>query len=607
MKLIIFCFITTLLSILCSAQNIRYMFSWPNAVHHEANIQLVARDIPKGPAIFRMSRSSPGRYATHEFGKNVYNVKAFNKAGKPLNIEKIDGDVYRVPQHNGFVNVTYTIYANHPDGTYAGIDQSSIHLNMPAVFMWMKGMEKAPIEVFFDFPDANENWSVATQLQPTNYKHTYRAPGLQYFMDSPTKIGELRMKEWQVTNPDQKNYTVRLALEANGNDSTFETFAEKIKRIVMEAKAIYGELPPYDFGTYTFIASINPWVAGDGMEHRNSTMITLPTQFDGSNDLLEVFSHEFFHCWNVERIRPKTLEPFNFEKSNMSGELWFAEGFTQYYGDLITKRAGYTTLEGYLSALGFYINTKMVAAGGRNHSPVENSQMAVFVDAGVAVDKTNYPNFYSSYYPLGAAVALALELELRTKYNSTLDEYMKAVWTQFGKKEIPYTVPGLQQVLEKITDKTFAADFFLKHVYGHDPYDYATALTYAGLTLKKTSEGKAWIGNPRYSEQGALTISSNTVVGTPLYVAGLDIGDHLVSIDGKPVKTAKELNDVLLTHKPGDQVELVYNHRAIEKKTNITLGENPSLSVIMDESVGKSISEEQKRFRKSWLEAKSAP
>jgi len=247
-----------------------------------------------------------------------------------------------------------------------------------------------------------------------------------------------------------------------------------------------------------------------------------------------------------------------------------------------------------------------VALGGRNHSPVENSQMAVFVDAGVAVDKTNYPNFYSSYYPLGAAIALALDLELRIKFKSSLDEYMKAVWKQFGKTEIAYTIPGLQQVLEKLTNKSFAADFFAKHVYGHESYDYNTSLGYAGLALKKSNEGKAWIGNPRYNEQGSLTINSNTIAGTPLYEAGLDIGDQIVSVDGKPTKTVKELNEVLQSHKPGEQVELVYNHRREEKKTNLTFAENPSLSVILLEATGQNLSGDQTAFRKSWLESKTA-
>jgi predicted metalloprotease with PDZ domain len=603
MKKIILCFIASFLCIITNSQNIRYLFSFPNAVHHEANIQLVARDIPKGPAIFKMSRSSPGRYAAHEFGKNIHNVKAFDKTGTPIAIEKMEGDVYRVPKHNGFVNVTYTIYANHPDGTYAGIDEKSIHLNMPAVFMWMKGMEKAPIELFFDLPEGE--WKIATQLKPTRYNHTFTAPHLQYFMDSPTKLGELQFIEWNASNPDQKTYQFRLALEAKTNDSTASAFAEKIKNIVLEAQAVYGEFPNYDFQQYTFIASINPWVNGDGMEHRNSTMITIPVNFDGNNSLLEVFAHEFFHCWNVERIRPKSLEPFNFEKSNMSGELWFAEGFTQYYGDLLTRRSGYSTPEEFFAALTSYIYSKAVVPGGKNQSPVENSQRAVFVDAGVAVDKTNYPNTFSSYYPLGAAVALALELELRIKFNKTLDDYMKAAWNQFGKTEIAYTIPGLQQVLEKLTDKSFASDFFQKYVNGHEPYDYNTSLEYAGLTLKKNNEGKAWMGNPRFGEQGrVLTINSNTIIGSPFYAAGLDIGDQIISIDAKPVKNAKEFNDVLQQHKPGDQVEIIYKHREVEKRAMVTLMENPSFSVAAVESAGRNLSEQQKAFRKSWLESK---
>lgn len=601
-KLFLCCFLVSAFLISYS-QRIRYLVSWPNAAHHEANIQLIARDIPAGPAIFRMSRSSPGRYATHEFGKNIYNVKAFDKNGSPLTIKKIDGDVYRVAQHKGFVNVNYTIYANYPDGTYAGIDPTSIHLNMPAVFMWMKGMEKAPIDIFFD-TNGDSSWQVATQLKPTQNKYAFTAPDMQYFMDCPTKIGNLRFNQWKMLNPDNRVYQFRLALEANTNDSTAGAFAEKVQSIVREAQAVYGELPAYDFGTYTFIASINPYVFGDGMEHRNSTMISIPAPFNAGNDLVEVFAHEFFHCWNVERIRPKTIEPFNFEKSNMSGELWFAEGFTQYYGELLTKRAGYYTVEEYLSSISSYINTKNVLPGGRTHSPIENSQMAVFVDAGIAIDRTNYPTRYASYYPLGAAVALALDLELRTKFKRTLDDYMQAVWKQFGKTEIAYTVPGLQQVLEKVTNKNFASDFFSKYVFGHEVYDYAAVLSSAGFGIKNIDEGKPWWGNVRYAQNG-LIVSSNSIPGTPLYEAGIDIGDEIQTIDDKTVKTAKEANDILQTHKPGDKVEVKFRHRDEPHTTSVTLATNPSLMVFDQEQNGKTLTEEQKSFRMSWLGSKA--
>ncbi|MBD0288640.1 MAG: M61 family peptidase, partial [Flavisolibacter sp.] len=169
------------------AQSIRYEFAAPNSAHHEAEISLAVDKLPSAPVYFRMSRSSPGRYATHEFGKNVYNVKAFDATGKPLIIEKEDADVYRINKHNGFAKVSYTLFANYPDGTYAGVDISSYHLNMPAVFMWVKGFDRAPITIHFAIPDTN--WTIATQLKPTAEPTTFTAPGLQYFMDAPTKIG----------------------------------------------------------------------------------------------------------------------------------------------------------------------------------------------------------------------------------------------------------------------------------------------------------------------------------------------------------------------------------------------------------------------------------
>jgi predicted metalloprotease with PDZ domain len=586
------------------AQKISYSVSFPNITHHEAQISLTVSGISQKQktAVFRMSRSSPGRYATHEFGKNVYDVKAFGKNNKALAVLRTDGDVYEVKNQDGYIRLEYTLYANHPDGTYAGIDANSIHFNMPAAFMWIKGYDKTPIEIRFNIP-AKKNWSIATQLKPTNDPAGFTAPGLQYFMDSPTKIGTLTWKEWTLTNPSGKTYKVRFAFEGNSSDSLLTAFTNKVKRITEQSKAVYGEVPDFDFGTYTFIASINPWVRGDGMEHRNSTVISIPANFDGNDELLDVFAHEFFHCWNVERIRPKTLEPFNFEKSNMSNELWFAEGFTQYYGDLLTERAGCMSEENYFRVMTLLINTKTNTQGAKRFSPVEVSRHAVFVDAGVAIDKSNYVNMYTSYYPYGAAIALALDLELRSRFNNlTLDNYMAAVWKKFGKTEIPYTVEGLQNVLAQVTgNKEFASTFFSKYINGHEPLDYGPLLEKAGLLLKKANEGKAWVGNVQWREgNNALIIASNTVNGTPLYNAGLDVDDQVISLAGKPLKKQADLMEVLKAHKPGDKLDIEYDHRGNKTSTKIVLGENPAFTVVPAEKADN----EAIVFRKKLLGAK---
>jgi predicted metalloprotease with PDZ domain len=226
------------------------------------------------------------------------------------------------------------------------------------------------------------------------------------------------------------------------------------------------------------------------------------------------------------------------------------------------------------------------------------------VDAGVAIDKTNYPNIYTSYYPYGASVALALDLRLRSK-GFNLDDFMKAVWAKHGKPEIAYNVADLESVLESYTkDKAFAKQFFAKYINGHESLDYTPLLANAGLLLKKQFEGQAWIGDMRYKEGAGLTITSNTIIGSPLYKAGLDIDDEILKLDGRPVSKNDELISILKTHKPGDQIAVEYKHRDEQKTAMLELIENPRLQVVTYEEAGKAVSEAMQTFRKGWLGSK---
>jgi predicted metalloprotease with PDZ domain len=586
-------------------QKIRYEVSFSNAIHHEAEISLQVSGIQQKPAIFRMSRSSPGRYATHEFGKNVYNVKAADQQGKPLPLKRIDGDVYEVPSHNGNITLTYTLYANYPDGTYAGIDPESIHLNMPACFMWIKGYDKTPIDIQFNLPAENKG-IIATQLIPAKGKsNAFSAPGLQYFMDSPVKIGDLIIREWMVANPDGKEQKIRIALEANATEEQVNDLVEKTKKIVQEAKAVFGELPIYENNTYTFIMSMNAYVEGDGMEHRNSTMISIPAANFNTASLLGVTAHEFFHNWNVERIRPATLEPFNFEKSNMSHELWFAEGFTQYYGELLLARAGLTTPERYTGTMGRLMNTKSNSMGATLYSPIDASNHAVFVDASVSIDKNNYANIFTSYYTYGAALALALDLELQTKFNTSLDDYMRAMWLKFGKTEKAYTVDQMQQTLASISDPAFAGSFFSKYIRGHEAIDYAGLFAKAGFEVNKGSKDKASLGaNIRANEQNKLAISSNTLRNSAAYLAGLDIDDEIISIDGQELKSAGEVTNLIGQKKPGDQIMVSYKHRGKTRETKVTLTSVNTLDLTDFKNLQRPITPAMQKIRDSWFTSK---
>ena len=590
-----------LFSLSLAAQKSSYLVSFPNAVHHEAHIELTVSGIPSKPALFKMSRSSPGRYATHEFGKNVYDVTAKDQNGNSLEIMRVDGDSYEVAKHKGSITISYTLYGNHADGTYAAIDPESIHLNMPATFLWMKGMDESPIEISFEIPKENKG-VIATQLVPTANPNHFTAPGLQYFMDSPTKIGDLKFRQWDINNPDGKHFTMRIALESSATDSEADELAGRVKRIVQEAKAVYGEFPVYDHGSYTFIASVNPFVQFDGMEHRNSTMITVPIDPFYAVGVQEVFSHEYFHNWNVERIRPKTLEPFNFEKSNMSNELWFAEGFTQYYGEMLLARAGLSNEANYQQVMASLINAKINTPGALSYSPVQASNHAVFVDAGVSIDKNNYENMFTSYYSYGAAIALALDLELQSRFHKSLDVYMQAMWKRFGKTEIPYTLVTMQETLASVSDAGFAENFFSKYILGHEMIDYASLFAKAGYDLVKSAEGRPYFGiNTKAKEHAKLAIAANTIKGTAAYEAGLEVNDEIIKLDDTPVKSTNELNRFLLGKKPGDEMMVTYKHRNIVRQTRVILKEQPGMELVTFEKSGRTVSDEMKKIRASWF------
>ena len=592
-----------------------YSISFPNVVHHEAEILIVIPQAPSGKMLLRMSRSSAGRYATHEFGKNIYNVKATNVDGSPLTINQVEGDLYEIPDHAETVKVSYTLFANWTDGTYASVDPSHAHLNMPAAFMWVVGQDKRQLK--FAFNDLDKfGWKVATQLKHEG-ENIYSAPNLQYMMDSPTELSTYKVSSWDIENNGKKE-KINLTIHSDDDQATIDGFAKKVGRMVLEEKAVFGELPVYDYGEYTFLGDISLNDSGDGMEHRNSTCITLPiAKVGGFEDrLMGVFAHEYFHSWNVKRIRPKSLEPFNFEHANMSSELWFAEGFTQYYGEMVLVRAGVNSLDDYTGTIAGLVNQIINTPGAAKSSAAQMSRYSVFADAGVSIDPNNQANMFTSYYTYGGAIALALDLRLRSEFNLTLDDYMRTVWLSRGKVMKPYTIPDLQSDLAKVTkNPKFAADFFSKYINGIEKNNYETLLAKAGLVLRKSAPGKGWAGSLSYnrnrgrSGEGRSADVSGlplqvSIIGTPLYKAGLDVGDIILNADGKEVKDMQTFSDIVAAKNPGDKIVVNYKNRTGNHETTILLEESPNFEVVTFEKAGKVLTKEQADFRNNWLSTK---
>lgn len=585
------------------AAPVKYEISFPNAVHHEAEVQVTISSAGANPLELRMSRTSPGRYSLHEFAKNLYNVRATDAHGNPLPILRPNPHQWNVHGHDGTVVFRYTVYADHADGTYSGIDPTHAHLNMPATFVWAREHEHRPIEVRFHLPPAS-GWKAATQLVPTGEPGMFRAPDLYYFMDSPTELSAHETREWPVELAG-KRYTVRLAVHHQGGDSKLDEYAEMIAPVVSEAGAVFGEYPEFDYGTYTFIADYLPWVFGDGMEHRNSTILTSKRSLgEATLGLLGTLSHEFFHAWNVERIRPKSLEPFDFEAVNMSGALWFAEGFTSYYGPLLLRRAGLLDDAGYAGRISDGLATVLLAPGRDYFSAVEMSMQAPFTDRATWVDATNQLNTFISYYTWGAALGLALDLTLRSRFAGLdLDDYMRAVWRTHGAVEVPYTLTDLQNILAELTgDARFAESFFGSYVRGREAPDFRTLLAAAGFLLRPKYPGRATVGwvHTRPSPRG-VEVTSATQVATPLYEAGVDRGDVIVRLDGRRVRSAEDIRAAEDAHAPGDVVAIEYEGRAGTVRTSLTLMENRWLEVVPYEVAGMDLTPGIRAFREEWL------
>ena len=585
-----------------AAQELKYEVSFPNAVHHEAEITLSASGLPRRPVQFQMSRSSPGRYALHEFAKNVYAVRAEDGAGNPLAVTRADPYTWSVAGHTGTVRFSYILYADRADGTYSQVDDTHAHLDMPASFIWIRGLESWPMSVSFRLPP-NSRWKAATQLYPTTDPLRFTAPNLQYFMDSPVELSDFVLREWTVTSL-AGTFPVRLALHHQGTDTELDSYVEMLKKVVTQEIAVFGTTPRYDVGKYTFIADYLPWASGDGMEHRNSTIITSSRPLAGNEKaLLGTASHEFFHSWNVERIRPRSLEPFDFTRANMSGELWFAEGFTSYYGPLFLRRAAVTSLSEYAHGLAGSIDAVVNDPGRQFGSPVEMSMQAPFVDAASSIDPTNEDNTFISYYTWGSVVGLSLDLSLRKEFGKSLDGFMRMMWTKYGQSEVPYTMQDLQATLVVYAgNQAFADQFFAKYITGREVPDMAVLLAQAGLLLRPRNPGAAWFGPVRLDiDPTGGRIDGPTLIGSPFYEAGLDRGDVVLTLDGQPLTSDSVFQAIKAAHKPGDAVPISFRARGRQSTAHVAMPADSRLEVVTYEEAGLPVTEAIQKFRQSWL------
>jgi predicted metalloprotease with PDZ domain len=602
---------------------VEYTLSFPAPAHRWMQVEIRFPNVPAGPLEVRMARTSPGRYALHEFAKNVFDVRAVNGRGQAISAARPDPHQWTFAAHDGTVVVSYKVFGDRTDGTYLGINDVHAHINAPAALMFARGWFERPARVRL-MPPAGKPWRVATQLFPTADPLVFTAPNLHYLLDSPIDFSNFTLREFTVDDGRKRNGpppTIRIALTHDGTDAEADAYARDVERIVRETIPIFGELPDFETNTYTFLATYLPWASGDGMEHRNSTSLTSagalrnPQQRQG---LLGTVSHEFFHAWSMERIRSAGVEPFDFEQADMSDDLWLGEGFTSYFDSLILHRAGLLSLDAFANELAGAINAVTLGPGRQFRSPVDMSRLAPFVDAAASIDRTAWPNLFISYYTYGSVLGLGLDLSLRDRSDGTVsgtvtaDRFMSALWATFGrpgqkapgKVSTTYTIDGLKESLAKVSgDRAFTNDFFGKFVEGREMMDYPRLLARAGLVLRKRAAGSAFAGQVNLQPGGsALRVAGLVPWESPLYKAGVAQDDQLVSLGGVALSSAASWTEALARHQPGASVALRFVRRSGEAvDATIVLEEDPRMALIPVEKTGGTLTADQQRFRESWL------
>jgi predicted metalloprotease with PDZ domain len=601
------------LSLGAQQRSVEYDVSFPNAAQHEARVVVTFHGVPRGtPLDARMSRSSPGRYAISTFAKNVYDVAATDGKGRTLEITRPDPHGWTVRGHDGTVRISYTVWGDRIDGTYLSVDRSHAHMNMPATFMFAHGMESAPIKLtIHPLP----GWKIATQLAPTRDPNVFTAPNLQWFMDSPTEVGPVTIRSWTETRAN-KTLTWRLAVHHTGTEADVDSFAVMVHAVVDQEIAMWGEPAGYDFGTYTFLFDYLPWASGDGMEHRNSTVITRSTPIaDSARRLrnLNTVAHEFFHSWNMERLRSRGIEPFDFDRENMSSELWFGEGFTNYYAPLMIRRAGLYTND---DVVRFVLNPviDVIQSPARKHgSPVDMSREAPFFDGGSYLDPTNTQNTFISYYTWGSVIALGLDLSLREKYGITLDDYMRRLWRNYGSHqspafvpERPYTLSALRKELGALTkDTAFANDYFRRYIEGREVPDFAKLLAPAGFLLSTDSVAQPYLGASFDNDTSRVFVNWSREGGS-MYAAGIANGDIIYAIDRIPAVSIDSLNAIIARHRVGDVVDVDVMQRSVRRTVPLKIIGRKAMRILSYETAKIPVTPEIIRFREGWIGSRAA-
>jgi len=541
-------------------------------------------------AELKMPVWTPGSYLVREYARHVQDFAVKDASGKDLAWRKTNKNTWQIDTVGAKdIIASYRVYANELTVRTNELNDQHGFWNNGATLMFPKDQLKAPSTIRVS---PYKNWKIATGLPPvTGQPNTFRAANFDILYDSP----------FEVSNFTEASFTVegkphRVVFSGEGNYD-LKRISTDLPKIVEEAYKIFGELP-YD--NYTFIVNLR---GGGGLEHLNSTALQFnrfgfkpDTRYKG---FLGLVAHEYFHCFNVKRIRPDALGPFDYENENYTKLLWVAEGGTEYYAGLLLRRADLISEQEYLQNKAGGIE-QLQATPGRLETSLEEASFDAWIK--YYRQDENAINNQISYYDKGEIVNMMLDLTIRGASGGakSYDDIMRYLYNEFYKKGRNYTPQDLQKAAELAAGHPLD-DFFSKYVRGTAEIDYNAIVKNIGLQLNVTepANGKAYIGASFSENNGRMEITS-IPAGTPAYDQGLNTGDQLVAIDGYRANQAF-LASYIGERKPGDKIKLTIFRFDKLRDVDFTLGNNTRDDYSF--APVSSPTDEQKRLYQGYLNA----
>lgn len=597
-------------------RSITYRLSMSRPVSHlfEVKIEVELPDEMKDKAVeFQMPKWSPGRYAVFDFAKNVQEFTA--AAGTcPANtictlvkqpVTRVDNQTWSVmPAGAASLTISYKVFGNDLSGTFSQLNEKHANYNGGCIFMYVVGHKPDPVKLTIDAP---QGWKIVNGRMSEPGQTEWQFPNWDILIDTPTEIAP----DWTMDNFDVDGKKYHVVVHSLGDEGAKRPqLVRDIEKIVKAETALWG---PPEFSEYTFLIHFAADDhSGDGMEHLTSTQIiepgalAEPNVYDGA---LDTVAHEFFHVWNVKRLRPYELGPWDFTRPVSTRGLWVAEGFTNYYGHLMLRRAGIWDDARFLRRQSQTIAGIERAPGSRLMSAEESSIIAPFIDDAPHAQATNLENTAISYYPKGELIGMVMDLLVRgrSKGKASLDEiirhmydefYVKAANNSYYLKGRGYHTEDVQRVASEVAGFSLE-DFFNRYIRNVEMLPYDEAFSYVGLRLARAQAKEPFnagmtlqFDDPR--EPIIETVRNNS----PAEGAGLQSGDEIVSLAGKPA-TKDSWLQILAQYKSGDAVQVVAERDRRTIKASMVLGAPERFEYRIEERPDATA--EQKALRGAWL------